>query len=89
VSINTSEIFDAPFAKIDGPDAPPKMIDQTVDLFGDLFVDDAGDKVEQSSSFDDGGWANFQGNTHFIPGGYTKFRCIPYSMELTYCGCFN
>jgi stromal membrane-associated protein len=60
VSISTPELFDAPLAKIDGPDAPPQVIDQTVDLFGELSVHDTGEKVEQSSSFDDSGWANFQ-----------------------------
>jgi hypothetical protein len=67
VFISTSEIFDAPLAKIDGPDAPPKVIDQTVDLFGDLSIHNTVEKVEHSSSFDDGGWANFQGNAQFIP----------------------
>lgn len=41
------------------------MIDQTIDLFGELSVHDSGEKVEQSSSFDDSGWANFQGNYSF------------------------
>ncbi|XP_078176203.1 ADP-ribosylation factor GTPase-activating protein AGD5-like isoform X1 [Carex rostrata] len=59
-SISASEIFNAPLAKIDGPDTPPKVIDQTIDLFGELSVHDSGEKVEQSSSFDDSGWANFQ-----------------------------
>lgn len=54
-----------PLAKIDGPDTPPKVIDQTIDLFGELSVHDSGEKVEQTSSFDDSGWANFQGNYSF------------------------
>ncbi|KAJ3698645.1 hypothetical protein LUZ61_002350 [Rhynchospora tenuis] len=56
----STDLFDAPLTKIDGPDASPKLIDQTVDLFGEFSVHDTSGKVEEQSSLDDNGWANFQ-----------------------------
>ncbi|XP_008805833.1 ADP-ribosylation factor GTPase-activating protein AGD5-like [Phoenix dactylifera] len=47
-------------AVVDAPPAPPPKVDQTVDLFNVLMVEDPSENVSESSSTDDNAWANFQ-----------------------------
>nr|XP_029120492.1 ADP-ribosylation factor GTPase-activating protein AGD5 isoform X2 [Elaeis guineensis] len=47
-------------AVVDTPPAPPPKVDQTVDLFNVLAVENPSEKVSESSSADDNAWANFQ-----------------------------
>lgn len=47
-------------AVLNTPPAPPPKVDQTVDLFNVLAVEDPSENVSESSPADDNAWANFQ-----------------------------